>query len=122
MVFSSIQYLLFLPLVVFLYWRTKGGARATLLVAASYLFYMSWLPVYGLLLLVLSVLNWAVGRWLAAVVGKGDKQTARGKDARLILWLGLLLNLGMLCYFKYTNFFLANIAQSTEALRWLGLQ
>ena len=58
MIFSSLQYLLFLPIAVLLYWRAKGFARLLLVVCVSHFFYMSWLPAYGILLFTLSAANW----------------------------------------------------------------
>ena len=109
MIFSSLQYLIFLPIVVFAYWRTRGGARIALIVLASYFFYMSWLPIYGAFLLALTLANWALGLWIAKVRSK------------YIFWLGLALNLGCLCYYKYTNFFFTNLFQSLDFVRALGL-
>lgn len=108
MIFSSIQYLIFLPLVVFAYWRTKGVARLCVVVAASYLFYMSWMPLYGALLLLMTLLNWS----LALGIEKSGKLTAR-----LLLLVGLTINLGALCYYKYANFVFENIA---AVLHFLG--
>jgi alginate O-acetyltransferase complex protein AlgI len=113
MIFSSLQYLLFLPIVVLLYWRTRGATRLWLLVAASYFFYMSWLPVYGILLLVMTTAN-----WLLALAMERSRQ----KNPSLLkplLWLGLIGNLGCLCYYKYTNFFLSNFC---SAINWFGAQ
>ena len=118
MIFSSIQYLLFLPVVVFLYWRTRGGARLALVVLASYFFYMSWLPVYGVLLFALTVINWLLG--LALSQGEQPAEVARPTLPRkLLLSAGLLLNLGCLCYYKYTNFVVENALQSINWLRSL---
>jgi alginate O-acetyltransferase complex protein AlgI len=114
MIFSSIQYLLFLPVVVFLYWRTKGSMRVALVVASSYFFYMSWLPVYGLLLLALSSITWLLGQGLAKAYKENQKT-----NAKVFLTLGLLLNLGCLCYYKYANFFILNTLQSVNWLRGL---
>ncbi len=114
MIFSSIQYLLFLPIVVFLYWRTKGSVRVALVVAASYFFYMSWLPVYGLFLLALSSITWVLGQGLA----KAYKENRKG-EAKMLLAAGLLLNLGCLCYYKYANFFILNTIQGANWLRGL---
>lgn len=111
MIFSSLQYLLFLPVVAFLYWRTTGGARLALVVIASYIFYMSWFPVYGLLLLFLTAANWVIALFLAKTrVGRSrhEKPTVR---ERTLLAAGLILNLGCLCYYKYTNFILGNLLQ-----------
>src|SRR5437870_3907269 len=111
MIFSSLQYLLFLPVVVFLYWRTRGSVRLAVIVAASYFFYMSWLPVYGALLFALTCGNWILGLAIDAVKQKSKLQS------RVLLGIGLLLNLGCLSYYKYTNFFLSNIA---TAVNWLS--
>jgi len=114
MIFSSLQYLFFLPLVVILYWRTKGSVRMWLLIAASYYFYMSWLPAYGLLLLALTVVNWVIGEALFKAVSKpdGKKSTA----TKLLLALGLTVNIGSLFYYKYTNFLIQSIG---GAYNWL---
>lgn len=109
-IFSSIQYLIFLPIVVFLYWRTSGFARLFLVVAGSYFFYMSWLPIYGLLLFAMTTLNWLLGLSI-------EKRLATsGGSAKLLLTAGILLNLGCLCYYKYTNFFLSNAVGALKGL------
>lgn len=114
MIFSSLQYLLFLPIVVFLFWRTKGSARTALVVVASYIFYMSWLPVYGIFLFALSSITWLLGQGLAkAFVEK------RVSLAKVLLTVGLLLNLGCLCYYKYANFFIQNLVDGSNWLRQL---
>ncbi len=54
MLFNSFTYMLFLPAVVLLYWAIPSrlkGSRTTLLLVASYVFYMNWKPAYGLLIL-----------------------------------------------------------------------
>ncbi len=61
MLFNSLAYLIFLPLVVLLFWASPHKARAPLLLIASYVFYMSWKPVYGLLILGLTVVNYLFG-------------------------------------------------------------
>jgi alginate O-acetyltransferase complex protein AlgI len=121
-IFSSIQYLFFLPLVVFLYWRLKGQARLVLTVVASYVFYMSWLPVYGLLLALMTTINWLLSLGIARAVGsvaenqqdtQNQEKSAPSKPlvARLLLGAGLLLNVGALCYYKYANFVFENLAR-----------
>jgi alginate O-acetyltransferase complex protein AlgI len=111
MIFSSIQYLIFLPLVAILYWRTRGAVRLSLVVLASYLFYMSWLPLYGVLLLVMSTANWALGLAIEATRPKSKA------GLKALLALGLIGNLGCLCYYKYADFFLTNTLSS---LNWLA--
>ncbi len=118
MIFSSLQYLIFLPLVVFLYWRTTGGTRLALVVLSSYFFYMSWFPIYGLLLLALTTVSWL----LALALGRLRKPQDTGdpvrldpesglritRRAKILLIAGLILNLGCLCYYNIRTFFSAS--------------
>jgi D-alanyl-lipoteichoic acid acyltransferase DltB (MBOAT superfamily) len=92
MLFNSFSYLLFLPTVLALYWCMPARLRKPFLLGASYFFYMSWRPAYGLLILGLTVVNYILGLAISR------------KRAKSILILGLVFNLGALCYFKYTNF------------------
>lgn len=112
MIFSSLQYFVFLPLVVILYWHLRGTARLALVVAASYYFYMSWLPIYGILLAFLTTANWALGLAI-------DHRSHNRALAKTLLGLGLTLNLGALFYYKYTNFFVSNLL---AGVKWLGVK
>lgn len=86
--------MVFLPIVVILYWAVPRKARTALLLLASYVFYMFWKPIYGLLILALTATNYGLGIWL-------DKaQTNR----KLILFIGIAFNLLVLGFFKYAYF------------------
>ncbi len=98
MLFNSLQYLIFLPLVVLAYWLVPGRLRTVLLLAASYYFYMSWMKSYGLLLFGLTAINYLAG------LAIGKLEAAQSK--RLALIAGITFNVGVLALFKYTNFFL----------------
>ncbi|MEZ4533652.1 MAG: MBOAT family O-acyltransferase [Cyanobacteriota/Melainabacteria group bacterium] len=98
MLFNSIQYLIFLPTVVLLYWILPKGLRPAILLVASYIFYASWNPYYLILIVSLTVFNWLIG--FAIDWGK-SKSTKK-----LFLWLAILIDVGALGYFKYSNFFL----------------
>lgn len=104
MVFSSAVFLfIFLP-VVFVLSRVLPGIRAKniLLLIASLLFYAFGEPVYILLMLASILVNFTAGR-LLPLCGMGlDK---------LVLALAVVLNLGMLSLFKYTDFFLTTVNQ-----------
>jgi alginate O-acetyltransferase complex protein AlgI len=102
MLFNSFQYLQFLPVVLILYWLVKKSMRPIVLLLASYYFYMSWFPAYGLLLGVLTLANYLVGLTIA----KCHRQPEARKAALLA---GLAINLGCLAYFKYANFLAESI-------------
>jgi alginate O-acetyltransferase complex protein AlgI len=112
MLFNSFTYLLFLPLVVLLYWVLPVFFRRPILLVASYIFYMNWMPAYGLLILALTVVNYFLGRAIARF------ETRR----KAILVAGLIFNLGCLCFYKYANFLLDSIWQACTWLHQTGLQ
>lgn len=102
MVFSSAVFLfLFLP-VVFVLSRIVPGipGKNIFLLIASFLFYAFGEPVYVFLMLFSTVVNYVAGR-LLAVCGKG-------KD-KWVVAAAVVVNLGLLSVFKYTDFFLSNV-------------
>lgn len=101
--------MLFLPVVLLLYWRLKGNARLLLVVASSYFFYMSWVPAFGLLLFLMSTASWGLGLAI-------EKTRAQKASSKALLFAGIVLNLGALSYYKYSNFFLANLFGGLGAL------
>lgn len=107
MVFTSLEFLIFFPTVVGIYFLLPNRFRWAHLLLASYYFYMSWKPVYALLLF-LSTLTF----YLAAL--GVERFRDRKPWERLFFFLGIAVNLGMLFLFKYYNFF-------EEQSRALGL-
>lgn len=109
MLFNSYAFvLLFLPvtLLIFFVLGKYGRSLATLwLFAASLFFYAWWNPAYVGLLLASVSSNYALGR---AIV----RERARGRETlhRAILILGIALDLGLLGYYKYANFFVTNVS------------
>jgi alginate O-acetyltransferase complex protein AlgI len=96
---------LYLPLVLagyYLLGRHSQAGAATWLLAASIFFYGYWMPEFTLLLLGSITVNFAVGMRIAAAA-------PRGPTARSWLVAGIAFNLGLLGYFKYANFFVANL-------------
>jgi len=108
MLFNSFTYLVFLPLVILLHWLMPRRFRSWFLLGASYLFYMNWIPRYGLLILFLTVVNYFIGLGIA-------KHT----DKRKILFnIGLCFNLGALCFFKYAAFLIDSIWSVFHFVGW----
>lgn len=97
MIFNSIEFLIFFPVVVALYFVTPHRLRWMPLLTASYYFYMSWEPLYGLLLAGSTIIT-----FLSSILMARAKSL---KSKRAFLAAGLILNLGLLAFFKYFNFF-----------------
>lgn len=105
LLFNSFWYLVFLPTVVCLFWISPRAWRTPLLLVASYVFYMSWKPVYGLLIFGMTVANYAFG---LAIAGSIDRKKH---------WLaaGVIFNLLLLGIFKYA-YFTFDLAQDAAGL------
>ncbi|MCA9407393.1 MAG: MBOAT family protein [Candidatus Omnitrophica bacterium] len=97
MLFNSVQFFIFFPIVVGIYFLTPYRGRWIWLLASSYYFYMCWKPEY-ILLIILSTL---IDYYAALQMGKTSNKQQRKK----FLILSLISNLGILFAFKYFNFF-----------------
>src|SRR5215831_8630492 len=95
MSFYSWQFVLFFALVVALYYSAPQRLRVPLLLGASVLFYVSFIPLYILVLAVLILVDFCAGKLI-------ERAESR---ARAKLWLGLSLasNLGLMFAFKYSQ-------------------
>lgn len=103
MLFNSIDFALFLPIVFILYWfvlQRDLKLQNILIVVASYVFYGWWDWRFLSLILFSTVVDYIIGVLLL----KEEKQSKR----KLLLWISILVNLGFLGFFKYYNFFLDN--------------
>ena len=112
MLFNSFQFLLFLPIVFCLYWfvfNKSLRAQNLLIVVVSYIFYGWW--DWRFLFLMAFTSLWA---WLFGLL---DTKYERGRKFRLAV--SLIINLGILGYFKYFNFF---VDQAIALLNSLGVQ
>ena len=101
MTFASVQFGLLLVTTLALYYFLPRYLRILMLLASSYVFYCYWNPVYGFLILVSTLID-----YIAALVIESTTSAAR---KRLALAASVVGNLGMLGYFKYTNFALDNL-------------
>ena len=101
MLFNSLEFMIFLPLVVIAFFATPRRHRWMLLLAASYYFYMCWKAEYVLLLLASTLIDYVA----ALRMGACSNQRAR----RPYLFASIVSNLGILFLFKYWNFFADNV-------------
>ncbi len=103
MLFNSLDFAIFLPVVFFLYWFVFNKSlkwQNFLVAAASYVFYGWWDWRFLSLILFSTLVDYFVG----VSLGKTEAPTKR----KVLLWVSILVNLGFLGFFKYYNFFLDN--------------
>ncbi len=103
MLFNSLHFLLFFPLVVAIYFLLSVKYRRVFLLAASWYFYMAWKPEYILLLAFSTTADYFAARQMQ----KSKTLTRR----RFFLFLSLGINLAVLLGFKYFNFFNYNVSR-----------
>lgn len=101
MLFNSIDFAIFLPIVFILYWFVLNKNlkhQNFLIVVVSLFFYGWWDWRFVSLILFSTIIDYLVGRKL-----KTEENQAKRK---VLLWVSILLNLGFLGFFKYHNFFI----------------
>ncbi len=125
MLFNSIEFLLFLPIVLFGYFLIPVKQRWGWLLGASYFFYMSWEPIYALLIMLSTFITYMSGILLHRERAK--KQYANydddliSKRKKLWVFLSFFINLAILVYFKYYNFLLDSFLELLVALNFPSL-
>ena len=96
MLFNSLEFLLFLPIVFIIFWSTPSKWRWIPLLAASYYFYMYWSPKLIFLILFTTVVSYACGILLERA---GQRKAMR----RWILAITMISCLGVLIFFTYRD-------------------
>ena len=110
MLFNSIEFLIFFPIVTLVYFLIPHRFRYLWLLFASYYFYMCWNPKYALLMATSTVITWASGILIDRANNKNDKtEQQKTKEKKLWVALSFILNLTILFFFKYFDFALENI-------------
>ncbi|MGB0916122.1 MAG: MBOAT family O-acyltransferase [Flavobacteriales bacterium] len=113
MIFNSLDFAVFLPIVFLLYWGLKKSLKLQnlLIVAASYLFYGWWDWRFLSLIIFSTLVDFFVGKSLQIEESKVKR--------KVLLWTSILVNLGFLGFFKYFNFFLDNFV---SAFSFFGME
>ncbi len=113
MLFNSFEFLLFFPLVFFIYWFVVNRnlhVRNLFLIAASYVFYGWWDWRFLSLIVLSSFTDYLTALYI---------HKSEGHHRKYWLWLSLGVNLGLLGFFKYYNFFVDSFI---EAFSIFGLE
>ncbi|TWI97183.1 hypothetical protein JN11_03643 [Mucilaginibacter frigoritolerans] len=107
MLFNSINFFIFLPIVFLLYWFVANKnlkIQNSLLLASSYFFYACWNWHFLFLLVFSTGLDYYTGLKVSAAENKNVK--------KFWFWLSIIVNLGFLGVFKYYNFFATSFAET----------
>ena len=111
MLFNSLAFAVFLPLVFVLYWALGRGRvrlQNAFLIVASYVFYGWWDWRFLFLIFISSLADFVIGR---AMDGSGS-----ASRRKVLLGASLAVNLGFLGFFKYFNFFITSLATLLESV------
>lgn len=110
MLFNSLHFLLFFPVVMAVFWsvRRMPVVRLSVLLAASFYFYASWSLVYALMMLGMAGLDYLVAGKIA--------RTENRQSRKRWLIVSVVSNLGALVVFKYYNFLVDNVASLFAAI------
>ncbi|MBN2662971.1 MAG: MBOAT family protein [Bacteroidales bacterium] len=114
MLFNSLEFAIFLPLVFVLYWAffaEKIKSRNIFFIVVSYIFYGWWDWRFLFLIIISSFVDYYVGNKIVASKSKKSKS--------YFLMLSIFVNLGFLMFFKYFNFFIDNFH---DAFSFFGMQ
>ena len=113
MLFNSLEYFLFLPLVFFIYWalQKRIASQNFLILVASYIFYGYWDWRFLSLIVISSFVDFVVG----IQVDKAESISRK----KVLVAISLLVNLGFLFVFKYYNFFVESFV---ELFSTMGLE
>ncbi len=109
MLFNSLEFAVFFPLVVMLYYSLAQAWRLPLLLLASCLFYMAFIPVYILILFVTITIDYYAGIYIERSEGRRRKN-----------WLiaSILSTCAVLFVFKYFDFFTGNFVALANLIGW----
>ena len=114
MIFNSIIFLTFMPLVFITYWSLKKSPliyQNLVLLIASYIFYGWWDWRFLILIAISTITDFVIGKKISNSFKKNKK--------KVLLIISLLINIGLLGFFKYFNFFITSIQESIESLGFI---
>lgn len=116
MSFNSLQFLIFFPIVLLGYFIFPKKIKNLWLLLASYYFYMCWNAKYAVLIFLSTVITYASGIAMDKIKKSVTDEAKRKLYMNCTVAFSFIINLGILGYFKYTNFFLSIIERMLLAV------
>ena len=110
MLFNSLPFAVFLPIVFTVYWALRNSLRSQnlMLLVASYIFYGWWDARFLSLIVASTVVDYLLGQYLAVATNALKR--------KLLLTASMIFNLGLLGVFKYYNFFMENFMEIANSV------
>ena len=110
MLFNSLPFAVFLPIVFAVYWALRNSLRSqnVMLLVASYVFYGWWDARFLSLIVASTVVDYLLGQYLAVATNALKR--------KLLLTASMIFNLGLLGVFKYYNFFMENFMEIANSV------
>ncbi len=112
MLFNSIQFLIFLPVVLIIYYVIPDKIKHFWLLIASYYFYMCWNARYAVLILLSTMITYLSGRLINRINDSGADEVLKRRRKKCVVAVSFVSNLSILFFFKYINFTLSILAQA----------
>ena len=109
MLFNSLEFMIFFPVVTILFFTLPQRWRWLLLLLASCVFYMFFIPIYLLILVLTITVDYIAGIYLTRTEGIAKKR---------VLLMSILANVGVLFFFKYYNFATDNLLHLAALIHW----
>jgi len=109
MLFNSLQFLIFFPIVTTLYFLLPHKYRWAMLLIASCVFYMFFIPKYIIILIITILIDYSAGIFIS---------NSNGKKKKIFLIISIISTCLVLSIFKYFNFFNSNIELIAKAFHW----
>src|SRR5580693_1580273 len=100
MLFNSLEFAIFFPIVTAIYFLLPQRWRVHFLLAASCFFYMAFIPIYILILAVTILIDYVAGIYLDKIQNP--------KKRKALLWVSIFSTCAVLFVFKYFNFFVGS--------------
>jgi len=119
MLFNTLDFAIFVPIVFLLYWFVFNRhlrLQNLFVTVASYFFYGWWDWKFLILITITSICSWGSGLWIAQTRNKLQNETKIRRWSVAITVSNIVLNLLILCFFKYYNFFIQNFVDAFSLL------
>jgi D-alanyl-lipoteichoic acid acyltransferase DltB (MBOAT superfamily) len=109
MLFNSIHFMVFFPVVTILYFALPHRFRWLMLLLASCVFYIAFIPIYLIILAVTITIDYAAGIWI---------ENSQNRKRKIFLVMSIVSTCLVLFIFKYFNFFNSNLSNLARILHW----